>query len=130
MSDITVATLSGRVGSEPEMRDAGGTDLAVISLAVEQYRGPNKEPLTAWWKVNLWGAKSKLAQYITTGMKLTVHGRLFKDFYEKDGKKNYTVTLDADEIVLPDRSDTGSSGGSTRKASGKKAKRSSDELPF
>lgn len=130
MSDIRTVTVTGRVGTAPEFKDVGN-GLAEFSLAVEQYRGPNRDPDTAWYSCNLWGGKTKVAEYITVGMKLTVHGELTQSSWtDKDGKKRTGVHIDVGQLILPDR-DKGQTGGErTRQASGKPAQDDEDDLPW
>lgn len=107
MSDIRNIMLTGRVGREPEFKEVGGgTKLAVISLAVEQYRGPNRDADTAWWKCQIWGNRSKVAEYIKTGMRLTVSGEVTVDkvVSNKGDGHVYFYTVDVRDVILPDRS--------------------------
>lgn len=141
MSDIRTIQLSGRVGSDPEFRKVGDTDLAIISLAVDQYRGANKEPLTAWHRLQLWGNRARVAEYIHTGMRLFVSGDLFVDTWvDDDDNKRTSFVVDVRELILPDRNDDigggkskgggrSSSGSRTRSRSGRSPQKD-DELPF
>lgn len=100
MSDINKIVLTGRVGQEPEIKQAGENTLAVFSIGVNQYRG-SKEQDTAWWRCQVWGNRAKVAEYIEVGMLLMIVGRVMVDTYEKDGEKKWSYYVDVDDVVLP-----------------------------
>lgn len=129
-TDLRAVTVTGRVGTAPERKQVGDTELVEFSLAVTQYRGPKKEADTAWYSVNLWGGRSKVADYITVGMKLTVSGELTQSSWQdkETGKTRRNVHIDATSVVLPDKGE-GTGGNQVRQASGKTAQ-PDDELPF
>lgn len=102
-SDINYIMLTGRLGGDPEFNKVGEADLAEFSLAVTQYRGPNRESDTGWWKCTLWGSRSKVAEYLSTGMKVTVIGKVMQDTSEKDGQKRRWYKIDVMDLTLPDK---------------------------
>jgi len=138
MSDVNRLVLTGRVGKDPEFKSPGNTELATFSLAVNQWMGEEKGEEAMWINVNLWGKRSKVAEYIEKGMKLTIEGRLRITSFERDDGDGYVtfVNIDADQVILPDRGDRdsgsksssskssggGRSGGGAKKKSGGKSK--------
>ena len=109
MSDINRITLTGRVGKDPEFKTPGSATLATFSLAVNQWMGEEKGEEAMWITVNIWGNRSKVAEYIEKGMKLTIEGKLRVTSKERDDGDGWItyVNIDADNVVLPDRGDGG-----------------------
>jgi len=123
MSDVRRVVVTGRVGQDAEIRQVGDSQLGKFSLAVNQYRGRDREPETAWWDIEVWGGRSKVCDYIRKGMKLTVEGEL--DVHSKtneDGERRTYYSIKATNIVLPDKGNS----------SGARVKNNADErnLPF
>lgn len=54
---------------------------------------------TTWTNVVVW-RQEKLANYLLKGKQVYVEGRIETRSYEKDGKKQYTTEVVADEIML------------------------------
>lgn len=139
MSDVNKVFLTGRVGRDPEFKSPGDTQLATFSLAVSQWMGEEKGEVPMWVNINLWGNRANVAEYIKTGMLLTIQGRLNIRKVERDDEDGYVtyVNIDAEEVVLPSKSDSGNSGGGVRKKSsrgkkkgGKKGKSRKRKTPF
>lgn len=123
--DLNLLVLSGRVGSDPEVKEVGDTELATFSLANDRYMGPDRDPETQWVRVQIWGARAKVADYISKGMKLVVQGKLNINEWEDDeGNIRKDIRLDADHIELPPKSGGSDDGGGSRKSSGRSAGRS------
>jgi len=101
MSSINQVILTGRVGGDAEDHDT--LDMSHFSMAVENYRGPDKDPETMWVKCQIWGTRRAVAKYITTGMKLTVVGALKIRKVESDGGAKYYTSIDVKELELPDK---------------------------
>lgn len=132
MSDLNRWTGTGNVGGEPEFKDVNGTDLATFSMAVSNYMGKDREDEVMWIDCNLWGARSNVASYIETGMKLTVSGKLkIRKFQDDNDNWKVFVNIDVDDLILPSRGGAGgggkksspSRGGGKSKSSGKKKSR-------
>lgn len=80
--------LSGRVGGDAEVRQAGGSEVTSFNLAVDQGWGERKT--TNWYRVSIWGDRGrKLAGHILKGNKLVVSGEL--SIGEYNGKPQYEV---------------------------------------
>ena len=104
MSDINRVILTGRTGGDAEMKTVGETLLAKFSLAVAGWKKGSGET-TMWVNVDVWGNRAKVGEYIKKGMKLTVSGQL--RINKKDDGKVF-VSINADDVILPDRSSQGS----------------------
>lgn len=97
-------TLTGRLGSDPEMRfSASGT--AVVSLRVVTNtrwndNGEWKDKDTTWWQVT---AFKQLAENVTESLRkgdlVVIVGRVFAEDWEtKEGEKRTTFKVIADHI--------------------------------
>jgi len=120
---MNTITLAGNLGSDPEIKDAGGTRLAVLNLAVSQYEGPNKESTTGWWTVNLWAGMSKFADNLSKGDKVAVVGEVKIRKY----KDKYYYDVNARQVFTPRRSNSGSR---TTKPEPELPAENDDGLPF
>ena len=96
-----IATISGNVGRNAEMRTINGKDVMTFSVAVESRRGKDAE--TTWVRVNYYNG-GKLAQYVVKGAKVVVCGRLQVGVY--NDKPDVTLWADNVEILkYADRDD-------------------------
>jgi single-stranded DNA-binding protein len=113
MKDVNIVVLTGRLGKDPEFSTVGRNDtaLAKASIAVTMWRGSERGEQPVWVWLNWWGDRSKVCEYIHTGMKITVHGAL--NIQERDGK--WYTSVDVDETVLPDKDKKGGEGGGRRR---------------
>lgn len=110
--------LMGRLGSEPETREAGSTTITSFSLATtEKYK--DKET-TQWHQVQFWGKLGEtIAKYVDKGHRLLVEGRVEYQEYEKDGVKRYSTKITGESFKFVDSKNSGSGGVS----------KSSDNMP-
>lgn len=101
--------LLGRLGSEPETREAGSTTITSFSLATtEKYK--DKET-TQWHQVQFWGKLGEtIAKYVDKGHRLLVEGRVEYQEYEKDGVKRYSTKVTGESFKFVDSKNSGSSG--------------------
>jgi single stranded DNA-binding protein len=105
MADINKIMVTGRTGSDAEMKTVGETLLCKFSLAVAGWKKGSGET-TTWIDVDVWGNRAKVGEYIRKGMKLAVTGRLVIN--KKDDGKVF-VSINADDVILPDRGDNAKS---------------------
>lgn len=104
------ASFVGNIGNDAETRSAGDSKVTNFSVAVSQ--GFGEQRTTAWYRVDLWGARGeKLQQYLTKGTKVFVSGELTQDEYQ--GKPQLRVRADRVDPFLGKKEDRGSapSGG-------------------
>lgn len=152
MADLNVCSFTGRVGSDPVVRKAGDTEVGEFRLAVDNWKGRDKDPKTIWLSVQVWGSRTAVCEYVEKGRKLTVSGELDVDVYtDKDGNERTSVRVNASSVILPDGGGKGDGDGkgsrgdkaksepesrSTRSTKGgkgrttKKRKSADDDLPF
>ena len=124
-------TVSGNVGSDPEVRDVNGTKVANFSIAVnENYTKSTGEKVekTHWYRVEAWdGSNGKglvsnvIEKYVQKGTTVFVQGMPIIEEYEKDG-----ATQRAFKIKLAGAGATFRMGG---KSSGGGDSSQSSEMP-
>lgn len=90
-------TVSGNVGRNAELRQAGGTDVLNFNVAATSGLGEREQ--TLWVRCALWGKRgASLAQYIKKGSRVTVIGELSTEEYNGTTQLNCRVV----EIKLQD----------------------------
>lgn len=103
MASFNSCTFSGRVGNDPEVRFLeSGSAVAKFSLAVDRYgkkNGPKPAPL--WLRVEVWGKRAQtIADHVKKGSAILVQGELGLDEWERDGKKNSSMTLNCSQFTF------------------------------
>ncbi len=97
--------LVGHVGRDPELRETqSGTKVANLSLATNHFVGPAGDPereRTDWHRLTVWNKLAEFAcDYVKTGDKLYVEGRLEYGSYERDGATIPTAEINVRELLL------------------------------
>lgn len=96
--------LVGNVGRDPELHETkNGAKVAHFSLATNRRTTANGEDgeRTEWHRLTLWNRLAQFAEdYIQTGARLYVEGRLEYDSYERDGVTIPTAEIHVREIVI------------------------------
>ena len=101
---INKVELLGRVGTDPEMRyTPNGTAVTKLRLATDRYR-KDAENETDWHDVVVWGATAEAVnQYVGTGQRVYVAGRLVQNSWENDdGQRRHRTEIHASEVVFLD----------------------------
>lgn len=87
-------TITGRLGRDPETRQAGGSSVCNFSVACDN--GRDAEP--TWYRVGVWGKQGETAQrMLTKGRRVVVQGTLKVSTYE--GKTQLDVSATAWEFA-------------------------------
>jgi single-strand DNA-binding protein len=99
---VNKAILLGRLGQDPELRDAGGSRVCTLSVATtERYTqdGEQKET-TTWHRVECWGALAEnCAQYLEKGRQVYVEGKIIQDDWtDSDGNDRRTRKVRAYKV--------------------------------
>ena len=101
---INKIVLIGNVGRDPDVQTtAAGTRVAHLSLATSRSvsRNGGFEERTEWHRLTLWDRLAQLAEdYIRTGDRLYVEGRMEYGSYERDGVTIPTAEVAVREVVL------------------------------
>jgi single-stranded DNA-binding protein len=106
-------TITGNLGSDAVVKQAGASTVAEISIGVESGYGQHKT--TIWVRGKLWGKKAEggLIPYLVKGQRISATGEMSVREWTKDtGEKNYSVELNIDRIGLEGRAKSGDSGSS------------------
>ena len=93
---MNVLTISGNLGKDAVVRDAGGTSVAGFSIAMKSGYGDKAQ--TIWVDCSLWGkqAESGLVQYLKKGQFVVVTGEM--GTREHEGKTY--ITLRVEKVTL------------------------------
>ena len=99
---VNKVILVGNVGRDPEVRETKtGKKVAHFSLATNRRVNDGEEVRTEWHRLTLWNGLAQLAEdYIQTGDRLYVEGRVEYDSYERDGVTVPSIEIHAQEVVL------------------------------
>lgn len=92
-------SLYGRLGRDPETRQAGGADVCEFSLAT------GSGDRTQWHRVVCFGKSAEIAaKYLRKGGSAGVVGELrYRKWEDKDGNKRETTEIVAREVHLGER---------------------------
>jgi len=101
---VNKITLIGNVGRDPDIQQTkNGTKVAHFSLATNRRvpNGSDTEERTDWHRLTLWNRQAQFAEdYIRTGDRIYIEGRLEYDSYERDGVTIPTAEVSVREVVL------------------------------
>lgn len=89
--------LTGRLGKDAEVRQAGNSTVAGFSVATDVGYGDRKQ--TLWFDCSIWGkrAESGLIQYLTKGQQVAISGELSER--EHEGKVYKQIRVDDLDLV-------------------------------
>ena len=99
---VNKITLVGNVGRDPDMQTTrSGTKVAHFSIATNRRVGSEGDQRTDWHRLTLWNKQAQFAEdYIRTGDRIYVEGRLEYDSYERDGVMIPTAEIHVNEVLL------------------------------
>ena len=101
---VNKITLVGNVGRDPDIQETkSGTKVAHFSIATNRRlaAGSDEEERTDWHRLTLWSKQAQFAEdYIRTGDRIYVEGRLEYDSYERDGVVIPTAEIHVNEVLL------------------------------
>ena len=101
-------TIIGNLGRDPEMKFLP-SGLAVTKFSVATNRkwkddSGELQEKTTWFNVECWGGLAETCnQYLSSGSKVAVAGRMECDQYDKDGNTVYYWKLVAREVEFLDK---------------------------
>lgn len=109
MAGMNKVIIMGRLGADPEVKDAGDKKVARMSIATsEKYK--DKET-TTWHTIIAWGALGVLCgQYLKKGSQALVEGKIQTRSYDKDGKKVYVTEILASSVQFLDQKSSEKAG--------------------
>lgn len=93
--------LIGRVGKDIELKQAGTTEIATFSIAVNDGYGDYKK--TIWINCKAFGKTAEsLNKYVKKGQQIAIDGKLNTGNYEKEGKTVYTTDVIVNTFYFAD----------------------------
>lgn len=83
MSTFDKTIIVGNVGGDPVLKyTSDGVAVIDFSIAVNRYKGKDKEPQTMWYKATAWrGLAELLIQYVKKGSQIYLEGELTPRIY-------------------------------------------------
>lgn len=115
-------TIAGHLGKDPETRfTPGGQKVTTFSLAVNHRRGKDKEEVTMWVRVTVWGDDlDKVMSYLKKGSGVIVSGRMSPPtiYTDKEGRTQVSLEVTAEMIEFSPfgRTDRSNNEGQTQTA--------------
>jgi single-strand DNA-binding protein len=132
---MNLATLSGNLGRDPELRQHNGDNILNFPIGVQI--GTKDKPETMWVDCALWGKRAtSLQPYMAKGQRVTVSGPIKLEAYTaKDGTPKTRLRLSVDQIDLPPKGDAPAQTQQTQQAKPAQAPSSGfddmdDDIPF
>ena len=119
MASYAKTIIVGNLGRDPETRHlASGDAVCNFSVAVtESWKDKNsgeKKENTTWYRVNAFGKLAEIcAQYIRKGSQVMIEGKMQCREWEKEGVKQYSWELKADQMMMLGGKQDSSGGGQT-----------------
>ena len=103
---VNKVILLGRLGGDPESRQAGATTVANFTIATsDKYKDKQDQwqEKTEWHRVVAWGKLADIcAQYLRKGSQVYVEGKLQTRSWLKDDVKQYTTEVVIIEMQMLD----------------------------
>ena len=105
MAGVNKVILIGNLGADPEMRyTADGTAVCNFRIATTEKfkdRQGNMQERTEWFKIVAWRKLAETCgQYLAKGKQVYIEGRIEYGSYEKDGVKQYTTDIIAENMNM------------------------------
>ena len=112
---VNKVILVGRLGDDHEMRDAGGTTIASMSIATdESYTDDSGQEVnqTEWHDVVAFGRTAEVCQrYLSKGSQVYVEGTLqTSEYTDSDGVDRYSTEIKALSVQFLETPDAGGDG--------------------
>lgn len=129
---INRVIITGNLTRDGELKALpSGTSVLELRLAVNDRRQNHQtgewEDVANYVDVTVFGTRADgLAPYLSKGRKIAVEGKLRYSEWQKDGLKRSKLTVIADDIELPPRSQTSQASS----APSRDTSLDSDEIPF
>ena len=97
--------LIGNLGIDPETRvTPDGKQVSKFRMAVNRtFKNGEGDTIedTQWFNVEAWSGYAKVVeQYLKTGDRVYIEGRLKTEAYEKDGETRYFTKVVAQEMIM------------------------------
>lgn len=132
MPDYRLVVVAGRLGVQPELKhSANDTPWCSLRLAVDCYRGKEKEKDTLWLDVDCFNRTAELAAEYPKGTPVLVEGHLdVARWKDRAGEERSKVVVKANRIQRLDWGDRDYVGAKTGEQAELVPGRTGDDLPF
>jgi len=93
-------TAHGNLGRDPELREAGQSQVASFSIAAR-----TGQDETTWINCSVWGKRADtVMRFFKKGSQVTVAGQgKVRTYQKKDGTEGQTLELNVSDFTLPPR---------------------------
>lgn len=113
--DLNQCNFIGRLGRDVDMRyAANGNAIANFSIACsDDYKDKqgNKVEQTNWVNVVMFGRQAEVAgEYLSKGKQVFISGKMVTEMYEKNGQKQYSTKIHANDMQMLGSNASGQSG--------------------
>jgi len=103
--NLNRATLIGRVGKEPEIKNFADTKKASFSLATSDTwkdKDGNKKESTEWHLIEAWSNLAKIIEaHVKKGDLIMIEGKITTHSWDdKDGNKRYSTVIVANNLLM------------------------------
>jgi len=104
MNSLNRATLIGRVGKDPEIRNFQDTKKASFSLATSENwkdKEGNKKETTEWHLIVAWSNLAKIIEnHVKKGDLIMIEGKITTRTWDKEGQKHYSTEIVANNLLM------------------------------
>lgn len=133
--NINHVVVTGNLTRDPELRQAGSTQVCGLRIAVN---GRRKDSSGSWvddpnyFDVSVFGSQGEnAARYLEKGRPVAIDGRLnWREWKDKEGNKRQTVDIIANTVQFLGGKDGGSGGGSSSSGSSSSESSSDDSVAY
>jgi len=104
MAGVNKVIIVGHLGNDPELRfTSSGQPVCRLSVATSrQWKNKQTDEAvqeTEWHRVTVWGNQAEMCdKFLSKGRQVYVEGRLRTSSYEKDGQKQYSTEIIAEQV--------------------------------
>jgi single-strand DNA-binding protein len=132
MPNLLMMQAMGHLGRDPEMKDAGGHEVAKFSIACNNPRRKDDDPI--WLNVSVFGRQGQACMdYLKKGRPVFVSGSFWPREYESQGETRVSYDVNADVVQFlgskGDNAGGGSEAGQRRSNEGPNP-HEDDPIPF
>ena len=119
MANLNKVMLIGRLGQDPEVKDAGNTPVANFSIATNENwtdKNGEKQERTEWHNIVAWDKLADLAgNYLHKGSNIYCEGKLQTRSWEsQEGEKNYRTEVVINQLQFLDKREDSNTGNESR----------------
>jgi len=115
MANLNKVMLIGRLGQDPEVKDAGNTPVANFSIATNENwtdKNGEKQERTEWHNIVAWDKLADLAgNYLRRGSNIYCEGKLQTRSWEsQEGEKKYRTEVVINQLQFLDKKEDSNTG--------------------